>query len=108
MARREIVHPRRLIGFGRTDDERVAIAVPIGDLAGLVAIGDIVDIWAAADPYLVEPGTAASHLVADGATVVDLADGIALLAIDKREVERVAASLPTTSITLAIVSRSPE
>ncbi len=108
LERGEIVHPARLLGGGAVDDDRVAVAVPTGDLDGLLATGDVVDVWASADPYLVEPGTADGLRIVSGATVIDRVEGVALLAVDRREVASVAALVPNSAITLSIVSRSAE
>jgi Flp pilus assembly protein CpaB len=107
LERGEIVHPARLLGGGLTDD-RVAIAVPIGELDGLLSAGDVVDVWASVDAYLAEPGSAGSRRIARAASVIERLDDVALLAVDPREVASVAASLPTAAITVTIVSRSAE
>jgi Flp pilus assembly protein CpaB len=104
----EIIHPARLLGGNSVGDDRVAVAVPTGDLDGLLATGDVVDVWASIDPYLVEPGAAGGRRIVSAATVMDSVDGVALLAVDRREVASVAASVPTADMTLSIVSRSAE
>lgn len=108
LERGEIVHPARLLGGRSVDDDRVAVAVPTGDLDGLLATGDVVDVWASADPYSIEPGGVGGRRIVSAATVLDRVDGVALLAVDRREVASVAASVPTAAITLSIVSRSTE
>ncbi len=108
LERGEIVHPARLLGGASIGDDRVAVAVPAGDLDGLLTTGDVVDVWASVDAYLVEPGAAGGRRIVSAAAVIDSVDGVALLAVDRREVAAVAASVPTAAITLAIVSRSAE
>lgn len=107
LAAGEIVHPSRLVGAADPLASRVAAAVPVGDLSGLVNIGDLIDVWVAVDPFVAEPGDAPSRRLVAAAAVLDLTDTTALLAIGPDEVAELSAALPYGVVTLTIVGRAP-
>lgn len=103
LGRGEIVVASRLVGFG--DTARVGVAVPLGALAGLVSVGDVVDVWAGADPYAIDATATSPALVAAGVAVIDQRDDVALVAVDPDDAGAVAAAVAQVPVSVTVVVR---
>jgi hypothetical protein len=76
------------------------VAIPLGEVAISVEVGDRVDLWASADPLAVADGDAATVRVARGARVVAV-DGPALsVAVEPAEVRSVVDAAASATITV--------
>ena len=76
------------------------VAVSLGDARLPVRAGDLVDVWATADPTEVPDGEPATRQVASDATVVATTGTTVVLAVPPRAVADVADAAATDTVTL--------
>ena len=104
----EAIVPERLAPDGLTGVAALlpegtrALAVPTGPGTLRLALGDVVDVLVTADPGLVEGTAGMGRTVASGATVVDVTEDTATVAVAQADAPAVAAALTQGTVTLAL------